>query len=156
MNIHEKIINCIDNIIAKTSFKEIESSIKNTTKGLEYLYNSTGLDDTYIRVVDDFASYIKKYKPESYDDSSLYFLYKLKVVLKNPPKKFPIGCRVVHKRQCFENNSLKLKPHKTIYIDATIDDYDYTVNQYQVKYDDGSLVGWIEESNLQVSQDIAL
>lgn len=148
--IHDKIYGSVSHLIGIAQFNNNESSMKNTAKGLEFMYKSRGIDHEYLSIVSKFIDYIKNYKIYISDHIELYKLKKYLSVAKNPPKTFPIGSYVKHTRIGYKNNSQSLIPDNVMYDYGHIDDYDHSVNQYQIKYNNGRIVGWIEEKNIEI------
>ena len=148
-DLHSKVCACVNQLVSIAQFDHTETGMKNTEKGLHFMYKAGEFDQNYIKILTGFYHYIKKHKVHLCEHLELYKLAKLIVVVRNPPKQFPIGMRVRHTRRGFKDYSLGLSPNNVTYEDGIIDDYDYTVNQYQVKYDNGSIVGWIPEKDLK-------
>ena len=146
-DLHSKVCGCVSHLIAIAQFSNNEASMKNTEKGLDYMYKSGGFDQNYIKILVGFYNYIKNYKLHICEHNEMYKLAKLISVVRNPPKAFPIGSRVRHTRHRYKDCSSCFTPDTYEY--GIVDDYDYTVNQYQLKYDNGSTVGWIQEKELK-------
>tara|TARA_B110000977_G_scaffold186915_1_gene253429 strand:+ start:3011 stop:3478 length:468 start_codon:yes stop_codon:yes gene_type:complete len=146
--LHDKVTGCLSHLIGIAQFSNSQSSLKNTVNELNCMYTTGGLDKNYIKIVVTFYDYIKHNKVYISEHMQMCNLAKFISILKNQPKKFPIGASVVHIRRGFCDRSTSLVPNNITYQNGIIDDYDYTVNQYQLKYDDGSIVGWIQETDL--------
>lgn len=144
--LHNKISICMNKIIGKCTFTPIESSLKNAVKGLDVIYNKDGISTYYLLSIRAFLNYVKEFKNYAADSCEWYELQKLYNLANNMPTKFTLGSRVKHIRRCgyVPNTEDELTYSK----DAIVDDYDYTVNQYQLKYDNGSIVGWVPESDI--------
>ena len=147
--LHSKISDCVNHLTGIAQFSNSEASMKNTIKGLNFMYKSGGVDQNYVKILVGFHNYIKNHKPHICEHMELYKLAKLISVVKNPPKAFPIGSRVCHIRRGFKDCSPCFTPDNITYEHGIVDDYDYTVNQYQLKYDNGNTVGWIPEKDLK-------
>jgi hypothetical protein len=122
--------------------KVLESCVKNTKNELNQLYTLGGLDKNYIEFVEKFYNSIKNNTSEHKN------LEKYIRLLKHPPQKFPIGTYVVHTCRGFKDHTTSLVSNNITYENGIIDDYDHKFNQYQLKYDNGSTAGWIEEKYL--------
>jgi hypothetical protein len=122
-------------------FQNFESSMKNTLKGLEFIYNSEqqSISSKYINVVIGFYNYVKNNKIHIAQCTELYTLARLISILKHPPVKYPIGSSVLH--------TVSLSK----YTAGIIDDYDYTLNLYQLKYNSGRIEAWIPETEIQMA-----
>ena len=149
-SIHDKIYDSVSHLIGIAQFKNNESSMKNTANGLDFMYKTRGIDNEYLSIVSKFIDYIKNHKIFISDHIEVYKLNKYLSVAKNPPKMFPIGTYIKHTRLGFKNNSQSLSPDNVTYEYGHIDDYDHNVNQYQIKYTNGRIVGWIEEKNIEI------
>lgn len=148
-DLHSKVCECVSHLIGIAQFNNSEASMKNTEKGLDFMYKSGGFDQNYIKILVGFYNYIKNHKLHICEHIEVYKLAKLISVVRNPPKAFPIGSRVCHTRRGYKDCSLCFTPDNITYEYGIVDDYDYTVNQYQLKYDNGSTVGWIQEKDLK-------
>jgi hypothetical protein len=62
-NLHTRIIYCVDDFINKCIYTNLESSLKNTEKGLGFLYMKNGFDTDYKSTVSQFTKYISDFKP---------------------------------------------------------------------------------------------
>ena len=139
--LHEKVTYSISHITRIAQFRNNESSIKNTVNGLDYLYNSKYqcIASEYINVVIGFFNYVKNNKIHVAEHIEMYNLAKLITLLKHPPTKFTIGTKIIH------NVSKSVNEH------GIIDDYDHKLNLYQIKYNNGKIVAWISEKNIQMA-----
>lgn len=144
--LHNKISICLTKLIAKCTLTNIESSLKNAVKGLDVIYNKDGISTNYLLTIRSFLNYVKEFKNYAADSYEWYELQKLYKLANNMPTKFTLGSRVKHMRKCgyIPNTEYELTYSK----DAIVDDYDYVVNQYQLKYNNGSIVGWVPESDI--------
>lgn len=142
--LHDKTIILVEKLINASKFSNSEPSLKNTANELTILYTNSQnvIRSEYIQIVANFCKYVSDYD---------YNLVKLLSLLRNPPTAFPIGSRICHTRICFEDNSSSLNADKVVHEYGIVDDYDYTVNQYQLVYDNGSTVGWIPEKYLNIA-----
>lgn len=131
--LHNKTILLTEFLIDYTKFNNDEASLKNTAKGLEYLYviNNNTISKEYVLCVEKFRDYLKDFK--HYVNTTLHYfnLCKHIALLKKPPKKFPYGSNVIY------NNEI-----------VTIEDYEPNLDLYEIKYKNGETYGWIKEENL--------
>jgi hypothetical protein len=149
-NLHNRIMDCINDLINKSQFTNRESSLKNTVKGLNFLYMKYGFDTNYKSNVSQFVKYVSDFKPIASKCDSFYKLKLHISLMNNLPRTFPLGSYVKHTRIGFQSNSTSISPDNIFYEYGIIDDYDYSVNQYQIKTDCGKTVGWIPENRLSV------
>ena len=147
---HTKICTSVAKISKMCNFTNAEAPLRNTTRGLNFLHMTRGYDESYIKTLKYFRDYVKQFKIWAANDIEIFKLSKYITVLENPPVKFSIGTRVQHTRHGFKSNSSSLIPDNITYEYGVVDDYDYTVNQYQLLYDNGSTVGWIPEKDLSI------
>jgi hypothetical protein len=96
-----------------------------------------GFDESYIKTLIHYREYVIKFKICAANDIEMFKLSKYISILENPPAKYFLGTRVKH--NC-----------STTHEYGVVDDYDYTVNQYQIVYDNGSTVGLIPEKDLSI------
>ena len=139
--LHEKVLGSISHITGIAQFRNHETSMKNTVNGLDYLYNSKNqcIVSEYINVVIGFYNYVKNNKIHVAQHIEMYNLAKLITLLKHPPKKFSIGTNIIH------NVSENTDEY------GIIDDYDHKLNLYQIKYNNGKIIAWISEKNIQMA-----
>lgn len=140
-NLHLRVTENISQITEIVQFRNQESSLKNTKNGLEFIYkrNNYCISNDYINIVVGFYNYVKNNKIHVAQYIEMYDLAKLITLLKYPPEKFSIGSSVIH------NVSDSVDEY------GIIDDYDHKLNLYQMKYNNGKIVAWISEKNIQMA-----
>lgn len=142
-HVHEKIVACISHLTDIAQFRNHESSMKNTQKGLEFMYKHNGFDINYIKILVGFYNYIKNFKMYIAEHIEMYNLAKYIYLLKHQPSKFPLGSIVQYNKST--NSCCMSNINNTV--NGIVDDYDYVLNQYQIKCDN-DVIGWIPEKYL--------
>ena len=133
MELNNKIINSVSEIIQKSYFTNNESSVKNTASILQSQYNASGFDDSYTLILRRFMQCIKMSRAHI-ADLMIFVQLQMYYVFLSIPCKYVIGSNVM-----YQNN---------VY---TVEDYIEYLDLYLLCDNDKiwPKTQWIKESEIQ-------
>ena len=98
MEFNNRIINIVNEIIRKSNFKNNECSMKNTAKGLQLLYYTSGFDESYKLTLLKFMRYIKSSR-DYIADLQVFVQLRFYYSLLFKQSKYCIGTRVMYENK---------------------------------------------------------